>query len=223
MKLKAYLFLGIFILLVLLDLVTGSMHFQELRQFTKPLILTSLVLYFGITGKNLSKKVYCFTLLALCFSLLGDILLLYDHLSTIYFMLGLIAFLLVHISYALVFFEQGKKLIKKELGWVTLLLLAYGTTLFIILHDHLGPLKFPVIIYILGILTLALTAYGRKDQVNPSSFKLVFMGALFFIASDSILAINKFLTAIPWSHLLVMGTYATAQYLIVKGLLVSND
>ena len=223
MKLKAYLFLGIFILLVLLDLVTGSMHFQELRQFTKPLILTSLVLYFGITGKHLPKKVYCFILLALGFSLLGDILLLYDHLSTIYFMLGLIAFLLAHINYALVFVKQGKKLIKKELRWVTLLLLAYGTTLFIILHDHLGPLKFPVIIYILGILTLALTAYGRKDQVNPSSFKLVFMGALFFIASDSILAINKFLTAIPWSHLLVMGTYATAQYLIVKGLLVGND
>ena len=87
MKLKAYLFLGIFILLVLLDLVTGSMHFQELRQFTKPLILTSLVLYFGITGKHLPKKVYCFILLALGFSLLGDILLLYENLSTIYFML----------------------------------------------------------------------------------------------------------------------------------------
>ncbi|MCM4172129.1 lysoplasmalogenase [Arenibacter sp. TNZ] len=223
MKLKAYLFLGIFILLVFLDLVMGSMHFQELRQFTKPLILIALILYFGTTGKNLSKKVYRFTLLALVFSLLGDILLLYDHLSSIYFMLGLIAFLLAHINYAIVFFTQGKNLFKRELPWVTGMLLAYGTTLFLVLHDHLGPLKFPVIIYILGILTLALTAYGRRDQVNTSSFKLVFIGALFFIASDSILAINKFLTVIPWSHLLVMGTYATAQYLIVKGILASND
>ncbi|MCK0145527.1 lysoplasmalogenase [Arenibacter sp. F26102] len=216
-------FLGIFILLVLVDLVTGSMHFQELRQLTKPLLLISLILFFGIKGRKLSKKVYRFTLLALCFSLLGDILLLYDHLSAFYFMLGLMAFLFAHISYALVFSTQGKKLFKTELRLVSVILLSYGTTLYIILHDNLGALKIPVIIYILGILTLAITAYSRKDKVNSLSFKLVFIGTMFFIMSDTILAINKFLFVIPLSHLLVMGTYATAQYLIVKGLLASDD
>ncbi|WP_222942394.1 lysoplasmalogenase [Arenibacter arenosicollis] len=223
MILKPNTFLGIFILLVLLDLVTGSMHFQEMRQFTKPLLLISLILFFGIKGSHLPKKIYSYTLLALCFSLLGDILLLYDHLATLYFILGLMAFLLAHISYALVFFTQGKKLFKKELRLVSGLLFAYGTTLYLILQENLGALKIPVIIYILGILTLSITAYSRKDQVNFPSFKLVFIGSLFFIASDSILAINKFLFVIPLSHLLVMGTYAAAQYLIVKGLLASND
>ncbi|WP_157943815.1 MULTISPECIES: lysoplasmalogenase [Arenibacter] len=220
---KSNTFLGLFILLVLLDLVTGSMHFQELRQFTKPLILISLIFFFGIKGKGFSKKIYHYTLLALCFSLLGDIFLLYDHLSALYFILGLIAFLLAHIAYAFAFYTQCKELIIKELLIVSGLLLVYGTTLYVILHENLGDLKIPVIIYILGILTLAITAYCRKYQVNSPSFKLVFIGALFFIVSDSILAINKFLFAIPLSSLLVMGTYATAQYLLVKGLLHRND
>ena len=216
-------FIGVFILLVLLDLVTGYLHYQVLRQFTKPLILLSILLFFGVYGRQLAKKIYRYSLLALFFSLLGDIFLLYDHLSPLYFMCGLIAFLLAHITYSLVFLIKGKTIFKKEMGLVAALLLVYGTTLFIILQDNLGALKIPVIIYILGILAMAVSAYSRKDQVNHISFQLVFIGAMFFVLSDSILAINKFLVIIPGSHILVMGTYAAAQYLIVRGLLVGND
>tara|TARA_R110002050_G_scaffold193214_1_gene328108 strand:+ start:8790 stop:9461 length:672 start_codon:yes stop_codon:yes gene_type:complete len=223
MKTRQNAFMGVFILLVLLDLVTGYLHFQGLRQLTKPLILLSLILFFWIYGRQLAKKTYRYILLALFFSLLGDIFLLYDHLSPMYFMLGLVAFLLAHITYALVFLIQGKSILKRKMPLVALLLLVYGTTLFIILQDNLGTLKIPVIIYILGILAMAITAYSRKDLVGPTSFKLVFIGAVLFILSDSILAINKFLITVPGSHILVMGTYATAQYLIVRGLLLSKD
>ena len=47
--------------------------------------------------------------------------------------------------------------------------------------------------------------------------------ALFFVISDGILAIDKFLTTIPLSHILIMGTYATAQYLITKGILIQEN
>jgi len=223
MKTRQNVFIGLFILLVLLDLLTGYLHFPGLRQLTKPLILLSLILFFGIYGKQLGKKTYRYSLLALFFSLLGDIFLLYDHLSPMYFMLGLIAFLLAHITYAVVFIFQGKSIMKKKMRLVALLLLVYGATLFLILQNNLGTLKIPVIIYILGILAMAITAYGRKDLVEHTSFKLVFIGAVFFILSDSILAINKFLLTIPGSHILVMGTYATAQYLIVRGLLANKE
>ena len=223
MKTRQNVFIGLFILLVLLDLLTGYLHFPGLRQLTKPLILLSLILFFGIYGKQLGKKTYRYSLLALFFYLLGDIFLLYDHLSPMYFMLGLIAFLLAHITYAVVFIIQGKSIMKKKMRLVALLLLVYGATLFLILQNNLGTLKIPVIIYILGILAMAITAYGRKDLVEHTSFKLVFIGAVFFILSDSILAINKFLLTIPGSHILVMGTYATAQYLIVRGLLANKE
>ncbi|WP_425481742.1 hypothetical protein [Maribacter luteus] len=34
---------------------------------------------------------------------------------------------------------------------------------------------------------------------------------------------NKFLIDVPYSHLLIMGTYATAQYLITQGVLVQEN
>lgn len=222
MKTRSDAFIGVFFLFVILDLVTGYLDLQGLRQFTKPLILLSLILFFGIYGKRLPRKVYGYTLIALFFSLMGDVLLLYDHISTLYFMLGLIAFLIAHISYAVVFLIQGKSVLKKKWYLISGLFLVYGITLFMVLKENLGQLKFPVSIYILGILAMAITAYGRKDRVDPTSFNLVFMGALFFILSDSILAINKFLMIVPGSHILVMGTYAAAQFFIVKGLLGSN-
>ncbi|KAG1658291.1 p-aminobenzoyl-glutamate hydrolase subunit B [Nymphon striatum] len=88
-----------------------------------------------------------------------------------------------------------------------------------------GALKVPVILYILGILAMVVTAYIRKENVTQSSFNLVFIGALFFVVSDSILAIDKFSVGIPFAHILIMGTYATAQYLIMKGVLyqVNNE
>lgn len=215
--------MGVFILLVLLDMVMGFMRFDLLRQLTKPLIMLSLILFFWRNGKKLPTRIYGCTLLALSCSLMGDILLLYDHISTVYFILGLIAFLLALIGYSMVFLMQVKSIVNKEMMIVAALLLVYGTILFIFLQGSLGALKVPVIIYILGIMAMALTAYGRKNQVDPISFKIVMIGALCFILSDSILAINKFLITVPGSNMLVMVTYATAQYLIVRGLLLSKD
>jgi len=43
----------------------------------------------------------------------------------------------------------------------------------------------------------------------------VAVGAVFFMLSDSLLAINRFVTPLPLSGLWVLSTYYTAQILIV--------
>ncbi|SHJ65379.1 Uncharacterized membrane protein YhhN [Arenibacter nanhaiticus] len=219
MKLRTIPFLWFFLLLVILDLWVGTSDFTGFRQLTKPLILTALLLYFGHFGKSLPKSIYRPTLLALLFSLLGDIFLLYDTQYELFFILGLGSFFMAHLCYALVFFNQRSPQLPKGFWFVLSLLITYGSTLYLVLAEKLGALKIPVLLYILGILTMAITAFARKKEGRPKPYTLVFTGALFFIVSDSILAVNKFLTAVPWSHLLVMGTYAVAQYLIVMGLL----
>lgn len=220
---KSNIFLTGYISIVLLDLVFGSMELHGLRLLSKPMILISLILYFVYNGKRLPKKTFIYTLLALCFSLMGDVLLLFDERSAPFFMFGLIAFLLAHISYTLVFIQQGHKGVAKRFWWVLAALILYGLTLYLILIDYLGALQIPVIIYISAILLMAITAYNRNGNVRNPSFILVLIGALFFIVSDSLLAVNKFLFAVPASHIWVMGTYATAQYLIIDGLLRSRD
>jgi uncharacterized membrane protein YhhN len=53
----------------------------------------------------------------------------------------------------------------------------------------------------------------------------VFIGAIVFVLSDSILAVNKFYNPIQKSSFIIMLTYLVAQYLIVNGILKlhSND
>ncbi|MEE9364482.1 MAG: lysoplasmalogenase [Cellulophaga sp.] len=223
LKPKSSTFFILFTILVLLDLYVGINNDLGFRQITKPLILISLLLYFGINGKKLPKKVYYLVLFGLFFSLLGDVFLLYDQLSSNYFILGLLSFLTAHICYSIAFYKQKKDSINRYFWIVLLLFLSYGLNLFLLLKDELGDLMLPVIIYIIAILFLAVMAFLRKGNVSKSSFTLVFFGALFFIASDSILAINKFLKTIPYAHLYIMSTYAIAQYLIVSGMLKSNN
>ena len=43
------------------------------------------------------------------------------------------------------------------------------------------------------------------------------IGAAFFMLSDALLAINRFVTPLPWAALGVLGTYFTAQVLIARG------
>lgn len=216
---KSNTFPLIYIFLVLLDLAIASSEYASFRIFTKPLILLSLIFYFAIRGKLVPKATYILMLFALFFSFLGDVFLLFDAVSGLYFILGLLSFLTAHILYCFVFLKKWNKINQSNFSWVTILLLVYGGILFYILKDYLGELIIPVAIYVLGILSMAITAYRRKGSVNTTSFSLVFLGALFFVLSDSILAVDKFMVAISWSHILVMGTYAAAQYLIVRGIL----
>lgn len=219
---KPTYFLPLFILLVILDLITGSLENEFLRHFTKPLILFSLFIYFAVNGRSLERSTYVLMLFALFCSWLGDSFLMYDSISSNYFFLGLVSFLTAHILYCAVFFRRWNKINSSAFWSVLTILILYGLVLFLQLKHSLGELLFPVIIYVSAILLMALTAFKRNNRVTKESFKLVFIGALLFIASDSILAINKFLNAVPYSHILVMGTYASAQFLIVKGVLIQE-
>ncbi|WP_273566642.1 lysoplasmalogenase [Maribacter halichondriae] len=216
-------FWQIYILLVLMDIVIGSFDLAQYRVVTKPLILISLLTYFAISGKRLPKSTYYIMLLALLFSLMGDIFLLFDERSNTFFILGLVSFLLAHITYGTVFLKKRNKKLPFFLYGVMMLLIGIGMLLFFYINDSLGDLTYPVMVYVLGILFMAITALLRVGKVRPSSFLWVFVGALFFIASDSILAINMFKFEIPFSNVLIMGTYATAQYLIVSGIVRENE
>lgn len=209
--------------LVVLDLMVANSGLSQYRILTKPLILLSLLIYFGYSGKHLPKTAYYLALVALFCSFLGDVFLLFDSISNLYFMLGLVSFLMAHLAYGFVFTKHWNR----KPGWsihvITLILASYGIVLFLYLRPVLGPLKYPVILYVLGILFMAISALRRYEKVNTQSFLFVFIGAIFFVFSDSVLAIHRFMQEIPWSNFLVMGTYAIAQFLIIKGILSQNN
>jgi uncharacterized membrane protein YhhN len=212
------LFTFIFILLISAELICGSLeNLSTWHYITKPSLLIALIFYFYSQNKGLRSKTKTITLLALIFSLLGDVLLMFVDQSPDYFMLGLVSFLLAHICYCLVFLIDRNP--KMNFIGVSAVLCIYAFGLFYLLKDGLDDLLIPVIIYMVVILMMVLTAFLRQKTVPRKSFILVFLGALLFVFSDSILALNKFYMPLRFSNISIMLTYALAQYFIVLGLL----
>jgi uncharacterized membrane protein YhhN len=62
------------------------------------------------------------------------------------------------------------------------------------------------------------TARDRFKKTSAASFWQVFIGALLFLVSDGILALARFYQDFPEAGILIMGTYASAQLLLVMGI-----
>lgn len=213
------LFLLFFFTILIVDLIIGSSSYDLYRRISKPIIIGSLLIYFYFNGKDLPKKIFRPILIALFFSVVGDTALLYENVSPHFFTIGLGAFLLAHVFYSITFAKYWNKKNNSVFWMILTLVIIYGIGLFYALKDNLGPLMIPVIIYILVILGMFITAFKRQDNVNKKSFYFVLIGALLFMISDSILAIDKFLIEVPFSLILIMSTYAFAQLAIAFGIL----
>ena len=76
-------------------------------------------------------------------------------------------------------------------------------------------MKIPVIVY--GIVISAMLWVALKTQN-----RLLIIGALLFVVSDSILSFRLFMVKGLIYDVLVMLTYVLAQYFLVKGMLTLN-
>lgn len=199
-------------------IISEIIHHELLFWITKPLIMISLLVHYysAIPSQNRSGLL----LMALQFSLIGDVLLMRSNL----FIPGLIAFLLAHVAYIFVYRQyQGEQTDNSLYGLhkirMSFPIILAGTGLVVILFPKLGDLTLPVVVYAAVITTMTLTALFRYGRTTNESFWFVFVGAVLFMISDSVLAINKFLSPIEYSGIYIMLTYSFAQYFIVKGLM----
>lgn len=149
-------------------------------------------------------------LVALGCSLLGDVLLLADHL----FLAGLVAFLVAHLCY-LALFRQGVGWLPKPLALVATLLA--GALLYAVLFPRLGPvLRIAVAVYTAVIALMAAQAIGRAMVLRDPAASGVALGALAFMTSDALLAVDRFAVPLPLAPLWILGTYYLAQVLIAR-------
>ena len=208
----------LFFSIVILELICDSTEsLKSIHYFAKPAIVISLLYYFIRNSQHLNSSVKKMTILGLSFSVLGDVLLMFVDSSPNYFIQGLVAFLCAHVMYILVFLKHRNNSMNPL--WFILILLVYASGLFYLLKDGLGELLIPVVVYMSIILTMGTTAFLRKGNVSKGSYNWVFIGAILFIISDSILALNKFYEEFWHSSISIMITYALAQYFITFGIL----
>lgn len=212
----------IFSLILVLELISNQ--FESLTQWhfvAKPLIVLSLLIFFLKQSKTHHNSIRNFMILALIFSLEGDVFLMFDDQNPKFFLFGLAAFLIAHIMYIIVFLKHRNKS-KQPFLFITILLI-YAAGLFYVLKDGLDAMLLPVIFYMIVILTMATTAYLRKGNVPIQNYNLVFLGAILFLVSDSLLSLNMFYKPIPFANILVMLTYGFAQFFIVLGILKQSN
>lgn len=220
---KNTLFLKIYLGFSAIYLLILFLVYESLDLFIKPVLIP--LLGFGVYFHK--KFPHRKTLLAaLLFSWIGDIILLFTDIAEIYFILGLVAFLISHIFLCVLFNKQIKSGVKKNrvvFGIGSLLIAVYLIGMVAFLFPALGDLKVPVVIYASVISIMLLFAFNGFLIWGKPANQFVFIGALIFVISDSILAINKFYTPIEKSSFFIMLTYLVAQYLIVIGILKLNS
>lgn len=221
MRDKNIIWLYAFLAATIADLTFLIEGNSSLRFYSKPLILLGLILYFYQISKPISTTLLSKSILAaLIFSWIGDILLMWPSL----FVYGLGSFLMAQICYIIGFkLAQNTILRREEVNFIksffyNLPIYIAAALVFYLVNPNLGNLKIPVIAYILVIVSMVATARDRFKKCSPASFWQVFIGAVLFFVSDGIIAISRFFRDFPESGILIMGTYATAQLLIVMGI-----
>jgi uncharacterized membrane protein YhhN len=193
---------------------------EDLAWYFKPLLISSLI--FGI--RNFVFDGRGLLLGALLASLLGDTILMFADKGALFFILGLIAFLLAHILYILLFVRitpTGKAFDKKKYRIGSLLVAVYLAIFLSYLMPHLGTMLLPVGIYGITISLMLILAWRYSLSITNPADKMVILGAILFVCSDSILAINKFVNPVNGTSILIMCTYIPAQFLLVSGILKS--
>lgn len=182
----------------------------------KPLTTALLCAFAWARGQD-EPRARRFVLIGLGFSLAGDVFLLWP---TRGFLPGLVAFLLAHLAY-IAAFSTKLRFLARRLPFAGYAAVA-GAILAALWPGVPPGLRMPVVLYVLCLASMAAqaaavwrAARGSADEV-PARCGAI--GGALFVASDALLAINKFAAPVPLSALWILTTYWLAQWFIATSL-----
>jgi uncharacterized membrane protein YhhN len=218
----------LYFLIVIIEITGDFTNNLILVYAFKPLLMPVLIIWvLQVTAK--STPLRGLMIASLIGSFFGDTFLMFLPYNENFFLVGLGSFLIAQIIYAIIFFKQIKA--SKSIGdnrlyvlWL-IVFVAFYYMLMNYLWPNLGEFLVPVLVYGSTICVMGLMAAYRYNKVNMTSFLLVLIGAVTFIFSDTVIAINQFIYKghMPFAQVSIMVLYVLAQYLIVKGWLLSAE
>lgn len=208
--------LFIYSLIGVLNILSAIIEQPLLRTLTKPLLMPMLMLYVISQTHILIRNKLIFILV---FAWLGDVFLLFQGNSPLYFQLGLGAFLIMQIGYIRLFSTQGTSgsfNLGQWFSWSIIPVVIYVVGFMAFLIPHIPKaLYIPVGLYAIALGSMLYSAFLRKVD---SSYYFIMIGAIFFVISDSLLALAKFYFSFSGNSIYVMFTYIMAQLLLILGL-----
>jgi len=214
---KKTIWIILFALVLLIDLVAVYSNNESLRFTTKPLLMPLLVIYLLLQTKTKNSNLKVWIFLALFFSWAGDIFLLFEEERPNFFLFGLSAFFIAQVFYIVFFHNIRMREYIRGNALLLLLVIVYYSILISVLSPYLGNMKLPVRIYGVVLSFMVMLAMHTMLGKNKRAAVWMMTGAILFVASDSLLAFNKFFSAFNYSGLIVMLTYGLAQLFITEG------
>jgi len=185
------------------------------RSAAKTLAVAMLAVLAALQGGPLLLVV------ALALSAVGDAFLSRDGEKA--FLGGLASFLVAHIVYIAVFLRSGGGLgllgAESWRGAIALALAVFVVVMLAALWRRVGPgLRIPIACYVVAILAMGMAALTTNSA-------WVIAGAVLFMASDGLVATEKFLVAAisphrAWMRFAIWGLYYAAQLAITLGFLL---
>lgn len=210
----------LFALACLVQLLALLLHIPVLIFASKPLMMPALALWLASETKT-NRYVSSVWLAGLVFSTFGDVLLMINGGGEIFFVLGLAAFLMAHLFYISAMWRilKGRKgFLRQQPVWALLPLAYLAFLLWVLWPGVPAGLQFPVAAYGMVITTMALSVLQLCTHIPSKVFRIMMLGALLFVLSDSLLALDKFagVRAVPLS---IMSTYIFGQALLTLGVM----
>lgn len=186
---------------------------RRLEYVAKPVTMAALVVV-ALTLEPADPTRRLWFAAAAVFSLAGDVFLM---LPRDRFLPGVAAFGVAHVGYLAGLLRGNLRPAGLVVGAAVMLavLLATGRPLVRALRERHGQLLAPVVVYMAAICAMVIAAFAFGPPVAA-------LGALLFAASDSILARNRFVRAMPWAPVVVMVTYHLGQAGLVLSLVVPS-
>lgn len=197
-------FLSIIALISAIVTIYAKVRENGLIQYVfKPLTMLAIISLAVLSVSSPPSFYQKMIIAGLIFSTVGDVFLI----DSRRFIQGLTSFLLAHVCFIIAFFSTPNLT-------SAFFFLAYVAFFLFVLWKHLGNLKIPVIVYSLALALMSWFALSRYFELTDQKSLYAFLGSIFFVASDSLLAFNKFKRSFPFADILILSTYFIAQWLI---------
>ena len=220
MKTRNLLLTLLLVIISVIQLYGSYINSRPVEYAVKPLILAWITLYFLLNtrparGRNL-------VILAFLFSWIGDFILMFAWKNDLFFFAGVGGFFLSQVTYIAAFsryaLSDGRGFLSRKPVWI-LPFIAYLVGMAVLLLPHLEGIMIPVVLlYAVSLVAMSALALNRFGLSLATDARMVFAGSVLFVMSDTLLAVNKFMTSLPHGGFWVMLTYILAQYLIMMGL-----
>jgi len=170
-----------------------------------PALSLAVLSFIAISGSR-GKLLF----VALLFSAAADIAL--ELAEGKYFVAGLGLFLVAHIFFIITFSRDFRFQTAKMP--IIVLFIVYSGMMAFIMTPSLKEMAIPVYVYM-----TALTLVGIFATLRAAKNDFTLYGAIAFIVSDSVLAVNKFMMPVAGANFIIMITYYLSLFLIVYGFL----